>query len=372
MRILFTNFHQGYGGGHDTYILSLVQALKDSHKVALAAPKTSQLYQQLEGTIECFPIDYKLRLDNIHRWLNQAMSLKKWCEAKQFDIVHVNGSSDHTMLSLIKIFLTHKPRLVVTKHNSLPIKKGALLRLQYLTDAIIAVSQFTKRQLPASIQNHTKVEVILNGIDTDFYQPVSKAEKITLRSKYQFAADDFILVSVAGTATYKGWNYMVEAVANLPVDLRQNIKIVIAGPKPSNNQVFERIAQLNLQQQVFFPGLLRDVREAIAIGDVGFVLSHAVETISFACREMMAMAIPVITSDYAGLPENIAPNQDGWIVPAKDASALEQCLRQILASKDYRVMGAKARLKAETEFTNQQFVAKTVALYSELVAKSSL
>jgi len=59
MKILFTNYHEGYGGGHDTYISTLVLALAPEHTVALAAPETGHLYQKLATTIPCFTINYK-------------------------------------------------------------------------------------------------------------------------------------------------------------------------------------------------------------------------------------------------------------------------------------------------------------------------
>jgi broad specificity polyphosphatase/5'/3'-nucleotidase SurE len=38
MKILYTNFHAGDGGGHTTYILTLAAALAERHHVTVAAP----------------------------------------------------------------------------------------------------------------------------------------------------------------------------------------------------------------------------------------------------------------------------------------------------------------------------------------------
>ena len=45
MKILYTNFHGGNGGGHVTYIINLARALSREHQITVAAPSTSRLYR---------------------------------------------------------------------------------------------------------------------------------------------------------------------------------------------------------------------------------------------------------------------------------------------------------------------------------------
>ncbi|MCC3262472.1 glycosyltransferase, partial [Paenibacillus polymyxa] len=83
-----------------------------------------------------------------------------------------------------------------------------------------------------------------------------------------------------------------------------------------------------------FPGRLardHDVRSFVAALDVGFVLSSEMETISFACREMMAMGVPVIVSNAGGLAENVHAGLDSWVVPARAPQAGAGVLCEILA-----------------------------------------
>jgi glycosyltransferase involved in cell wall biosynthesis len=110
-----------------------------------------------------------------------------------------------------------------------------------------------------------------------------------------------------------------------------------------------------------------DVRPVVAALDAGFVLSHDVETISFACREMMAMGKPVLLTDYAGLPENVAPGREGWVVPVRDQAALAQALQRMLEQRErLPTMGAAARARAVAEFGMGAFIAKTEGIYRRL------
>jgi glycosyltransferase involved in cell wall biosynthesis len=104
----------------------------------------------------------------------------------------------------------------------------------------------------------------------------------------------------------------------------------------------------------------------VAALDVGFVLSSEMETISFACREMMAMGVPVIVSNAGGLAENVYPGLDGWVVPARTPEAVAGVLREILAQPQLLgPMGRAAREKAVRDFALSRFVADTHAVYLE-------
>jgi glycosyltransferase involved in cell wall biosynthesis len=114
--------------------------------------------------------------------------------------------------------------------------------------------------------------------------------------------------------------------------------------------------------------MLADVRPVISAIDVGFVLSHDVETISFACREMMAMGKPVLLSNYAGLPENITAGREGWLVPVKDPPAVAAALQKILERRStLPAMGAAARVRALAQFGLDLFVERTEAVYRSLL-----
>ncbi|MEW5314369.1 MAG: hypothetical protein WDW38_005876 [Sanguina aurantia] len=162
---------------------------------------------------------------------------------------------------------------------------------------------------------------------------------------------------------------LVEALALLPAGRREQIHLLIAGvPAAAESQ--RRIEALGLHGQVHFAGLRADVRPVVAAMDAGFVLSWGVETISFACREMMAMGKPVLVSEYAGLPENIDAGMDGWLVPARDHRAMANRLNQLLdGSEALPSMGTAARAHAERDFGIERFVSRTEAAYTAVLAR---
>jgi glycosyltransferase involved in cell wall biosynthesis len=372
MRILFCNFHEAHGGGQDTYLLSLINTLRANHTVSLACPPSSNLALTLKKEIPCFGINFKaiFRFRHWGQLLKQLPAFKRWIEAQNVDIIHVNGSADHRTVLLLYPFLKHRPKLVLTKHNALRIKWGALLRMRYATDAIIAVSQSTQEHLRQAGVKRSLIHTIPNGIDIDFYKPISPKQKSTLRQRYGLNDDDFIFVSNAGTAECKNWPSLITALAALPAESKRKIKIILSGKRPSVQEQAQADQQFGLNHHVIFTGLLADTRDWMTLGDVGFVLSNTQETISFACREMMAMGLPVIVSNYGGLPENITPHRDGWIVPVNNIPALTHCIQSLLTHADLKTLAQHAREKAVNEFNKITFIDATLTLYQNLVNHS--
>jgi len=362
MKLLFTNFHEQYGGGHDTYIFTLCKGLT-AHNIVVAAPKDSLLLKKVAiiNTVKTFPFNFNFRLNNFLDLCKKILELKRFLTKEQFDVVHVNGSKDHSLIILAILLVQKKPKIIFTKHNSLPIKFGAKLRYRYFTDHIITVSENTRKMF-SSIK--TVTTVIYNGVDIDFFRPYDEALVPMLRKKYGIEADDLVFGSIAGTGLYKGWPLLLEAISKLPTQTLKNIKVIVAGNMPSSTEIETYIQNYNLKNNLILTGLLPDVREVVAIMDVGFVLSYAVETISFACREMMAMGKPVIVSDYAGLPENITDSIDGYVVKSKNIDSIKNCIIKIISNpQSLIIMGKNARKKAVESFSASKFIQNTLAVY---------
>ena len=124
-----------------------------------------------------------------------------------------------------------------------------------------------------------------------------------------------------------------------------------------------QVADCGMASQVSFPGLVDDVRPWLAACDVGYVLSYQ-EALSFACRELMALGLPVLVTRVGGLPENVTDGQEGWIVPPRSPELIKVILQKILSQPQQLLqMGACARARAEREFGLPAFVQATLAAY---------
>ncbi|SEO39634.1 Glycosyltransferase involved in cell wall bisynthesis [Luteibacter sp. UNC138MFCol5.1] len=375
MKLLFTNFHDGDGGGHTTYIVGLARGLAGRHDVHVAAPASSRLNREAREipgvTVVDQPFPNGLRRLAARREARRRLAA--YLRRERFDVVHVNGSADHRLAMSARRGMRPRPPIVLTKHNSKPMTGiGHRWRSRFGTDQVIAVCEFVRRQVLASPYSRCRVATVFNGVDIHRFapRPPDPAE----RDAWLAPPSDvppLLIGSNAGTARYKGWMDLVEALASLAPDERDRFRVVLAGGMPGSDDL-AKVEALGVAGQVRFTGRLTDVRPMVAALDAGFVLSWDVETISFACREMMAMGKPVLVSDYAGLPENIRPGKDGWVVRARDRAAIATALRALLAARGtLAAMGDAARRHAEAEFGMERFVDATEAVYAALVADFS-
>lgn len=373
MNILYTNFHYGDGGGHTTYLVSLARALHDRHTLYVAAPADSRLLRTVaeEGIATAVPMAFGSGLPTLPQQLAEQRALRRLVRDARIDLVHVNGARDHRFV-MQGLLGMRRPPIVLTKHNSKPTDTfGNALRARWATDRVIAVSADTQRLLQQGPYRRCPIDVVRNGVDLERYSPLPAGSGHLLRQQWTQDPQALVLVSNAGTDDYKGWIDLGQAIARLPDAIRPHVHMAVAGHLPSVQQREQVQALGEVAAQVHFTGLLADTRQLIAAGDAGFVLSHDIETISFACREMMASAKPMLVSDYAGLPENIEQGVDGWVVPTRDVAAIAA---QVLAMYEQRqalpAMGMAARRHAQAEFGLETFAEATLASYEAVLAAS--
>lgn len=368
MRTLFTNFHQGYGGGHDTYITNLLAGLADSHEVTVAAPRGSRLFRlaRAHAGVRLQPIDFSPRG---LAWLREVWALWLLISFGQFDVIHVNGSADHRLIMLVRFIALSRPPIVYTKHNDHRSKSfGNWLRARLGTDHVIAVSDYVARRLKESPYRRVPVTTVAHGVDVQHFSPVAADSANAMRRHYFGPASETctVFVSTAGTNYEKGWTDLLEAMAQLPGHLRRRVRVLLAGEAPLPCMV-RKVESLGLANQVLFTGLLDDVRPALAAADAAFVLSRT-ETLSFACREAMAMGLPVLVSDAGGLPENVRDGIDGWITPSANIAQLKAKVEQILSSPLRSThMGRAAAEKSRKTFGLDTFVEQTLAVYGSVI-----
>ena len=373
MKILYTNFHPRNGGGHATYITSLARVLSSEHDITVATPDTSRLFRYARAIpgVRAVGMRFSTRPSS---WFDERAALRRLIVQERYDIIHVNGSADHKQVMLALIGLRHRPRVVFTKHNDHPLNSwGHRMRAAFATDHVIAVSDYVRSMVIASPYRRLPITTIRHGIDTDYFAPLdteltpSIVEELRDRYFGPGWRGCLLFGSAGGTDYDKGWLDLVEAAGSLPPDLRERILILVAGDLPNDNKR-ARVRAAGMQDQVVFPGLLDDVRDALACCHVGFVLSYR-EALSYACREVMSLGLPALVSNAGGLPENVCDGDDGWIVPVRDVSAIAEKL--ILMLKDptrVSIMGAAARRSAVDHFGLVDFARATVDVYRQALA----
>ena len=338
--------------------------MKTVHSLSVACPQTSRLFKLAMGLEDVKAIDMSFTT-RPSSWFSARAALRELISKEKFDVIHVNGSSDHKQVMLALIGVQRPPRVIYTKHNCSPINSiGHHLRAFFSTDHVIAVSDHVESLLLKSPYKRRPISTIKHGVDTEYFSPISPAAKMQLRAQLfaQGIEDKIILGSTGGTGEGKGWLDLVLGLSLLEPEQRERFHIIVIGEEPNKTQLAQ-VAASGVHAQVSFPGVVDDVRDLLGACDLGFILSYK-EALSFACREMMAMGLPVLVTRVGGLPESVCEKQEGWIVPPRSPESIKEVLLKVLSDPArLSLMGGYARARAVREFELNDFIRSTMAIY---------
>ena len=102
-------------------------------------------------------------------------------------------------------------------------------------------------------------------------------------------------------------------------------------------EIEARILARDLASRVTITGWVAEarVRDEIARAHA-LVMPSFAEGLPMVIMEAMAAGRPVVATYVAGIPELVRPGETGWLVPAGDAAALRDALREVAGRRAER------------------------------------
>lgn len=183
-------------------------------------------------------------------------------------------------------------------------------------EKFIAVSHYTKKYLIEFRNVDTsKIEVIYHGINLDSYSD-SKLTDGSIKEKYGLLESDFVLGYVGRLSYAKGLEYMIDEL-KLIINVLPKIKLVIVGEGVLRKKLEALTIQNNIQNNVIFTGVVKNVQEHYKIFDY-LILPSMSEGLNLSILESMYFGIPVIASDSGGPKEIITHSKDGLLFRTGD------------------------------------------------------
>jgi glycosyltransferase involved in cell wall biosynthesis len=356
-KILLTNFHphQDGGGGHARYVRTLLEsALRKDFDFGVAAPEGSGVWatgRSLGASTFACPFPGHFR--EIPQMIGAVRRFNAIFEEWQPDLIHTNGSRDQNIVVLWKALRGRRVACVRTHHAVRNIPDNAYNRWAYRTmlQGHIYVGHSARNiswadgslKLP-------NARVIPNGVDVNFWRPAPRDPAFV--AKYGVSASDFVFGSHAGMGAHKRTDLFLRGAAIALKHGARPFKILLRGNEREIAESARLAGELGLKNLVYVR-YEPDPRGYLSLIDVGFLLSESIEAISFAARELMAMGKPLISSNYAGLVENVDDRLNGRLVECGDAEGVAEAIGWFL-DLDAAALGEvsrNARLKAERVFS---------------------
>jgi glycosyltransferase involved in cell wall biosynthesis len=219
------------------------------------------------------------------------------------------------------------------------------------------------------IEPAAAVHLVYHGLNADFSRalaavPEPPASNGTLR-----------VLGVGRLVAKKGFDVFVEACAALE---RQDVafEALIVGQDDKHGDVVrERIRALGLGERVRLPGpmgqadLLTEYRRASALAMPCRVLENDRDGIPNVLVEAMAAGAPVVATGVSGIPELVAHEENGLLVPPDDPEALAAALLRLHRDRALAARIAEAgRTTVQTRFDGDRLARKLADLFDEALA----
>lgn len=208
-------------------------------------------------------------------------------------------------------------------------------------DRVIVPSEYLKHIVGKWGIKEEKVTVIYNA----FSSLEVRESREEIRRMFQY--DGLVLVSAGRLVPWKGYRTLIDVVAKL----RRNevvVTCVIIGDGPDHAELVAHAEEAGVAPWVRFVG--RQPKETLAVAIKGadiFVLNTAYEGFSHQLLEVMALGIPIVTTDVGGNGELIQNGVSGILVPYNDVDALEAAITHIAHDAPDRIrLTAKAEERA--------------------------
>ncbi|HLN89882.1 MAG TPA: glycosyltransferase family 4 protein, partial [Candidatus Binatia bacterium] len=188
--------------------------------------------------------------------------------------------------------------------------------------SVIVVSESTKQALINLGLCESRMRVIPNGVDTDFYKPMEKSPSPTI-------------LWVGRVKRYKRVNHILLAFSIVEKQL-PDAKLIIVGMGDYLEEIKLLAKELSLKN-VFFPGFVEEDEKAQLMASSWVVVSSSfIEGWGMTITESAACGTPAVAYDVPGLRDSISNNETGLLVDDGDFKALAQNLLKVLQNEQLR------------------------------------
>ena len=357
-------------GGAERYCASLVRHLAPQHEIHVFAQDIRTQYPQV--VFHQVPLFCRRP-----RWLNQiAFATYTWWQTRKgFDVVHSHENTWHGDVQTIHV-LPFSYSWLVNRHGiSLFLKTLQLitsprlltywvlekLRMQHQPGRfLVAVSEPVKTVLNKDLKLKMEhIHVISPGIEATHVH--SSTEKMQARLDLGLPMQGKCLLWVGNNAMKKGLPTLLEAIAQLPKD----ILLVIVGSATPENKWRSQVATLELEDRIYFKGVLDDMTLAYTAADL-LVHPSLEDTFGMVVLEAMSHAVPPIVSSaqYCGISAELTHFKNARILQEPlNSHALENAIEQSLESNTYQAMSQQAIAWAGTQDWSRLALAQEALYY---------
>ena len=377
-------------GGAGVHVAELVKVLRKTIEVKV------RCFGEVRDESDTFAYTHPADFDSANPALQtMATDLAMVSDMTSTDLVH-----SHTWYANFAGQVASKlhgvPHLI-TAHSLEPLRPwkeqqlgGGYLLSSYIersayedATGIIAVSAGMRDDILRAYPqiDPAKVTVVHNGIDLEAFQAAKDLDSVRAHG---VDPDQRSVLFVGRITKQKGLPYLLKAARDLPAD----VQLVLAAGAPDTPQILQEVTELveelrKIRSNVIWiqKHLSRPELIALLSSATVFACPSIYEPLGIVNLEAMACSIPVVATATGGIPEVVAHNQTGLLVPieqlkdgsgtpideARFVSDFAAALNQMLDSSQLREFGEAGRTRVEQHFSWSSIADQTLSVYRRAI-----
>ncbi|MFH0911425.1 MAG: glycosyltransferase family 4 protein [Planctomycetota bacterium] len=388
MRILHMITRMILGGAQENTLLSVLgQQARPGYEVALLTGPTAGP----EGNIVPLARAQGMRIEEEPLLTRPVRPLQDWGAYRSLrrrvrrmrpDVVHTH-SSKAGIRGRWAAWAEGVPFVVHTIHG-LPFHpyQGWLANRMYVAaerlaarrcHAIVSVADaMTAQALAAGVGSPAQYTTVYSGMETEPFLRRDRDMR-ALRARWGLGEGDFVIGKVARLFELKGHEYLFEAFARV-VKRHPASRLFLIGDGIRRER-YERLARAGgFGGRVTFAGLVprEEIPEAIAVMDM---VAHCSlrEGLARVLPQALLSEKPVASFDVDGAREVVLPGRTGFLLPPRDASALESAIESVIREPEKaRAMAREGCRLCRERFDWRRMVDSLCALYERGLASAGL
>jgi len=209
---------------------------------------------------------------------------------------------------------------------------------------VCVVNSTATKDTVLGITNVREVEIVPMGADLSMFNPNVKSD-----IKKDYKINGPIILTVGRLSKEKGIEYTIKAMPTILKKIPE-IKLIIVGAGPEENNLKKLSKKLNLTGNVVFTGGIpnKNLSRFYKSADV-FVLPSLREGMGLVLLEAMACGTPVIGSNTGGITDIIKYGESGFLVKPKDPEDIAEKIIVLLSNKELQQKFSEEGLKIVRE-----------------------
>lgn len=354
-------------------------------------PLKEQYFPDFENVIE-YRVGTRLEKNKDYYTTHKKafeQSIKKFLHTYEIDVFYIPGPIDHTLPPYDRAYFGSVP-VVATIHDLIPAlfkqqelfaRDGAKGCLEYYKrllatrhmDRLLAISATTKKDYARLMHvSHRKIVLVYESVYQKYQKKnVDARTKRQLRKKY--AIREHLLLYVGGNAWRKNAERLIEALALVPANIRQNATLIFVGKTAkTTEQRWQRLIKENeLYDHAKIAGYVTydELNNLYNMAD-WMVFPSIYEGFGMPVVEAWKCDVPVMTSNNSSLGE-IGKNAAVLVDPfSKEdiARGLTEILTMSDAKRKHYISNGQRRAM---HFEGEPIARKILQLLHEEANKSS-